>query len=118
MWSIAVEMLRLRDISGRSSSRSLAVSRDPWTIKQIHRYLISSWCCTPGNCGGHYALCLMVGLVEGLTRVSVVASAGIDRGRRNSKREALAIGMWSCTASDEFWYAIHEGRKLSEAHGI
>jgi hypothetical protein len=86
-------MLRLR---GQLSSRSLAVFEDPhkpWRTTQIHRYFISSWCCTPGNCGGHYALCLMVGLFEGLTRVSVVASAGNDRGGENSEQEALAIGM-------------------------
>jgi len=88
------EMLRLRSNLGTFVKHvHLTILKNVRTKKQIHRYFISSWRCTPGNCGGHYALCLMVGLVEGLTRVSVVASAGNDRGRENSKREALAIGM-------------------------
>lgn len=61
----------------------------------IHRYFIPSWRCTPGNCSGHYALCLMVGLVEGLTRVSVVVCAGDERGTRSSKQETLLYSMWS-----------------------
>lgn len=51
----------------------------------------------------------MVGLVEGLTRESVVAYPGDSRGRRSSKREALVNGMWPCTATDDAWYAIHDG---------
>lgn len=53
----------------------------------IHRYFIPSWRCTPGNCSGHYALCLTVGLVEGLTRVSVVAvpETNVEQGAANEK---------------------------------
>ena len=57
------------------------------TDMDIHRYFIPSWRCTPGNCSGHYALCLTVGLVEGLTRVSVVAvpETNVEQGAANEK---------------------------------
>lgn len=109
MYLIGVETPSLRCLSVRSR----VASRPPKMGKAIHRHLISSWCCTPGNCSGHYALCLMVGLVElrvmmAMTRGAVVV---YGRGLKNSKRKGpITIVMCHCTASHNSRYAIHEGR--------
>ena len=57
MCSIAAEMLHLNIFLRRPSCMSTCCLQK--TDMNIHRYFISSWCCTPGNCSGHYALCLM-----------------------------------------------------------